>query len=272
MKNSDFLVMDFIKNDTALHETRSLHDLTGKVAYVTGGGGGIGSAIAWGFACFGADIVILDHNIEAAQNVAATISSRTGRKAIPVAVDISEEQSVQSALAIAEAALGACDVLVNGAGHNIRKPLIDFSLEEFNSLYAVHVQGAFLACKIIGAKMQERRGGSIINIASIAGHVGMQNVSAYSSAKGALIQLTKTLALEMAPYNVRVNAISPGYITTPLTHQHAPAVRERVARATPMGRLGRPSELIGPALFLASKGSSFVTGSSIVVDGGWTTA
>jgi NAD(P)-dependent dehydrogenase (short-subunit alcohol dehydrogenase family) len=117
--------------------------------------------------------------------------------------------------------------------------------------------------------MQERRDGSIINIASIAAHVGIREVSAYASAKGALLQLTKTLALEMAPHGVRVNAISPGYIDTPLTRQHPEATRRRIEESTPLGRFGQPADLVGPAVFLASAAGSFVTGYSLVVDGGW---
>ncbi|MDR4127153.1 SDR family NAD(P)-dependent oxidoreductase [Yanghanlia caeni] len=259
-----------MQDDISAESVRRLCDLSGKTAYITGGGGGLGSAIAWGFAHAGADIVLLDKQAEAIEELAGLMSTQTRRKVIALPVDIAQEESVEAALQTARQAVGECDVLVNGAGHNIRKPLVDFSVDEFNSLYAVHVQGAFLTCRTVGARMRERRSGSIINITSITAHVGIENVSAYASAKGALLQMTKTLALEMAPWNVRVNAISPGYIETPLTLQHAPEVRERVARDTPMGRMGRPSEIIGPALFLASESASFVTGASLVVDGGWT--
>ena len=118
--------------------------------------------------------------------------------------------------------------------------------------------------------MQQRRRGSIINIASILGHIGMANVAAYGAAKGALVQLTKSLALEMAPYGVRVNSLAPGFVDTPLTQQHAAEKRQQYADATPLGRFANVRELIGPAVFLASDASSFVTGTSLVVDGGWT--
>lgn len=254
----------------ALDETRRLHDLSGRVAVVTGGSGGLGRAIAWGFACHGADVAILDLDLEAGRAAAAEISSATGRKVSAYHANMSDEPSVEGAIAMVGANFGAVNILVNGAGHNIRKPLVDFSLAEFDSLHAVHVRGAFLACRSVGRSMRERQSGSIINIASIAGQVGMPNVSAYAAAKGALIQLTKSLALEMAPFGVRVNAISPGYIDTPLTRQHVPEERARAAAATPMKRFGRPGELIGPAVFLASDASSFVTGTSLLVDGGWT--
>lgn len=251
-------------------EVRKLHDLTGRVALVTGAASGLGRAMAWGFACFGASVAIIDRDAAAADATAAGIAAATGQRTAAFAAEVSDEGDVEGAVERAIAALGPIDVLVNGAGHNIRKPLVDYTLAEFDSLLHVHIRGAFLFCRAVGRQMQVRRRGSIINIASILGHVGVANVSAYAAAKGGLVQLTKVLALEMAPYGVRVNAISPGYIDAPLTRQHAPDVRRRIADSTPLGRFGEARELIGPAVFLASDASSFVTGSSLIVDGGWT--
>ena len=137
-------------------------------------------------------------------------------------------------------------------------------------MHAVHVRGAFLFARDVGRCMRERKSGSIINIASMLGHVAAQNVAPYAAAKASLVQITKVLALELASHNVRVNAIAPGYIDTPLTRQHAPEVRRRITDTTPLGRFGEAHELIGPVVFLASNASSFVTGSSLLVDGGWT--
>lgn len=161
------------------------------------------------------------------------------------------------------ASLGHVDILVNNAGHNIRKPLLEFTTAEFDSLYAVHVRGAFLFCRALGRHMQDRKSGSIINIASMLGRVGALHVGPYAAAKAAL-------ALEMAPHGVRVNAIAPGYIDTTLTRQHAQEVRQRITDLTPLNRFGKTHELIGPVVFLASEASSFVTGTTLVVDGGWT--
>lgn len=251
-------------------EVRTLHDLSGRVALVTGAASGLGRAMAWGFACFEADVAIVDRDAGAADAVAAGIAGATGRRTAAFAAEVSVEWDVEGTVERAVAALGPIDVLVNGAGHNIRKPLVEYTLAEFDSLLHVHVRGAFLFCRAVGRQMQARRRGSIINIASILGHVGVANVSAYAAAKGGLVQLTKALALEMAPYGVRVNSIAPGYIDTPLTRRHAPEARRRIVDSTPLGRFGEARELIGPAVFLASDASEFVTGSSLVVDGGWT--
>lgn len=254
----------------SMQAVTKLHDLTGKVALVTGGASGLCRAMAWGFACHGADVALVDRDAQGAAATAADIAKAAGRRVRAFGADVADEQQVEAAVAGALDEFGRIDILLNGAGHNIRKPLVDFTQAEFDSLLQVHVRGAFLFCRAVGRRMQERRTGSIINIASIAGHVGIREVSAYAAAKGALVQLTRTLALEMAPFGVRVNAIAPGYIDTPLTRQHPQQTRRRIEEGTPAGRFGEAAELIGPAVFLASQASSFVTGSSLIVDGGWT--
>ena len=255
----------------AATELAKIYDLSGRVALVTGGASGLCRAIAWGFACYGADVALVDRDASVAETCAREMAAASGRRVLAFGAEVSDELQVAAAVASATKALGPIDILVNGAGHNIRKPLIEFSQAEFDSLLHVHVRGAFLFCRAVGRDMQVRGRGSIINIASIAGHVGIREVSAYSAAKGALVQLTKTLALEMAPYGVRVNSLAPGYIDTPLTRQHPDQVRRRIEEGTPLGRFGQPADLVGPAVFLASDASGFVTGSSLVVDGGWTT-
>ncbi len=264
------MVTQPLRNLPKPDQVRRIHDLHGRAAIVTGGGSGLGRAIAWGLACFGADIAILDRDIASGQAVAERISADIGRRAIAVEVDVSSERQVADAVGVVASAFDGIDVLVNGAGHNIRKPLVEMSREEFDSIVDVHLRGAFLTCKTVGRMMRDRQRGAIINIASIAGHVGMPNVAAYAAAKGALIQMTKSLALEMAPHGVRVNALCPGYFDTPLTRQHAPEVRRAAAGETPLGRFGEPEELIGPVVFLASDAGSFVTGTSMLIDGGWT--
>ncbi len=254
----------------AAAEIKRRFELAGKTALVTGGGSGLCRAIAWGFASYGADIAIVDRDLAAARACAAEIASGTGRQTAAFAADVSNEHEVATAVDQATRKFGRIDILLNGAGHNIRKPMVDFTQAEFDSLLHVHVRGAFLFCRAIGRAMQQARAGSIINIASVTGHVGMADIAAYAAAKGAIVALTRAFALEMAPSGVRVNAIAPGFIDTPLTRQRSDESRRHFENATPLGRFGRADELIGPAVFLASEASSFVTGSSLIVDGGWT--
>jgi len=249
---------------------RALHDLTGKIALVTGGASGLGRTMAWALACFGADIAIVDRDEPGAAECAREIAAVSGRRTASAAADVASEADVETAIDACVGRLGDIDILVNNAGHNLRKPLVEYGLREFDSLYEVHVRGSFLFCRRIAARMQARQRGSIINIASMLGQVAARGVAPYAAAKAAIIQMSRVLALEVAPYGVRVNSIAPGYIDTPLTRQHPPEVRARITETTPLGRFGEPTELMGPVVFLASEASSFVTGSTLVVDGGWT--
>ena len=245
--------------------------LDGKVAVVTGGGSGLGRAMAWGMACQGADLIVVDMNGERAAQFAKKVESELGRRATVVQADMRDESSLAGEMAKAFSHHAHVDILVNAAGHNARGPLLEMPTEEFSGLMDVHVKGAFHMCQLVGPRMQAQGCGSIINVASVAGLVGVANIAAYGAAKGALIQLTRALALEMAPDGVRVNALAPGYIDTPLTRQHPEAKRLEITQGTPLGRFGEATEMMGPCLFLASRASSFVTGSVLVADGGWTT-
>ncbi|MBS0222905.1 MAG: SDR family oxidoreductase [Proteobacteria bacterium] len=252
-----------------VESVRGLFSLAGKVALVTGSGSGLCRAIAWGMACNGADIAIVDRDGKAAATCAAELRNGTGRHIESFQADVSNESEVANAVSGALETFGHIDVLLNGAGHNIRKPLVEFTQAEFDSLMQVHVRGAFFFCRAIAPGMRERKSGSIINVASIAAFVGIREIAPYSAAKAALLQFSRAFALEMAPFGVRVNAIAPGFIDTPLTRQHSTEKRRKIEEISPTGRFGGADELIGPAIFLASDASSFVTGTSVVVDGAW---
>ncbi len=251
-------------------QVRSLHNLEGQVALITGAGSGLGRAMAWSLACHGARIVIVDQDAAKAAECAKEIASDAGVETLSLVANVADETQVREAAQVTLARFGQLDILLNNAGHNIRKPVIEFTLEEFDSLHNVHLRGTFLFCRAFGKSMQARRSGSIINVGSILGQIAAPGVAPYGAAKAAIAAFGRVLALEMAPFNVRVNTLAPGYIDTPLTRQHAPEVRNRITSLTPLGRFGEAQELMGPLLFLASQASSFVTGSTLVVDGGWT--
>jgi NAD(P)-dependent dehydrogenase (short-subunit alcohol dehydrogenase family) len=247
-----------------------MFDLTGCAALVTGAASGLGRAIATGFARFGADVALLDLNEAASIAAAEELRETFGIRAVGLSADVVNADQVAAAAATARAEIGNLNILVNAAGNNCRKPLTDLTLEEFRLVLATHVEGTFNCTKAVAPDMLERRNGAIINIASAMSSVGMENIAAYASAKGAIVQFTKVAALEFARHDVRVNAIGAGFFDTPLTRQHSDEMRKRIEGRTPQRRFADPEEIVGPAVFLASKASSFVTGATLVCDGGWT--
>jgi NAD(P)-dependent dehydrogenase (short-subunit alcohol dehydrogenase family) len=248
---------------------RGQFDLAGCVALVTGAASGLGRAIAWGLACHGADLVIADLDHGAAERMARQVRG-LGRRAMAIGVDVSDESQVEAMVERASGEYGHIDIGVNNAGNNCRKPILDMSAAEFDRVVDVHLRGTFLCARAVGRGMVARRRGKIINLASIMAHVGGPAIGPYSAAKGGILQLTKVLALEWAPHNVQVNALSPAHFDTPLTRQLAPEMRAAVVQNNPQGRFAFPAEIIGAAVLLASPASSFITGTSILVDGGWT--
>jgi len=243
--------------------------LADKVAIVTGSGQGIGRAIALAFAREGANVVIFDKIPQTANEAANEIIS-LGRQALVIVGDVSNGRDVNKLVEAALETFGRINVLVNAAGIAVRSPIIELSEENWDKVIDVNLKGTFLCCQAVGKVMIKQKGGSIINIASIAGHTPQILLGAYSPSKAGVISLTELLAIEWAEYGVRVNAISPGPIKTPLTDAiyADPKLREARCKAIPMKRFGEPEEVANVAVFLASEDSSYITGHTIVVDGG----
>ncbi len=248
-----------------------LFDLTGKTAVITGAGRGLGRTMALAMAAAGADIVAAARSEGEIATLAEEVRAM-GRRAAAITVDVTSEPSCESLIARAIEAMGAVDILVNNAGINVRKSILDVSADEYASVLDTNLKGYFYCGKAAGRHMVERGSGKVINISSILGRVGLANQGPYASSKGAIEQLTKVMALEWATSGVQVNAIAPTYFETDLTRPlfEDPTRHDFIEERTPMGRWGQPHELAGSVIFLASRASDYVTGHTLVVDGGWT--
>jgi NAD(P)-dependent dehydrogenase (short-subunit alcohol dehydrogenase family) len=244
--------------------------LRGKVAVVTGGAQGIGEAIGLTFAQEGADVVVADILGSKARDVAEKIQS-TGRKSFSFGLDVSKADHVGTMVEGTLEAFGRIDILANAAGSFIRSPIEAVSEEDWDRVINVNLKGTFLCCQAIGNVMlRQEGGGSIVNIASIAGHTPQIYLGAYSPSKAAVLLLTKIMAVEWAGRNIRVNAISPGPTATPMfnaIYENETQLNRR-KRAIPMNRFASPEEMARAALFLASDDAAFMTGETLVIDGG----
>ena len=249
----------------------SLFELHGKTALVTGASSGIGKQVALAYAQAGAAVAIAARHPAPLQELAAEIAAGGGT-AVPIVCDVTEPELVSAMLNRVDDELGGIDIAVCNAGIIALHSLLDMPLEDFQSIQNTNVNGVFLTAQAAAqAMVAGNRGGTIITTASMSGHIinAPQQVGHYCASKAAVIHLTKAMAMEFAPHNIRVNSVSPGYILTelvePLGEYHAlwePKI--------PLGRLGRPEELVGIYLYLASEASSYMTGSDIVIDGGYT--
>jgi NAD(P)-dependent dehydrogenase (short-subunit alcohol dehydrogenase family) len=252
---------------------KNLFDLQGSVALVTGGGQGLGRAISEGLAAYGAAVSVVDIDRAAAQQVTETIG-KAGGQASPVQCDVSQQDQAEAAVQQTLASFGKIDVLVANAGIGDRSPAETMTIQQWDRVIGINLRGVWLFDQAVGKHMLERRSGSIINMASIAGQVGLTTGNAnYAASKGGVIALTRCLAIEWATRGIRVNAIAPTHFKTPLVAsaiERNPATLDYFLGNIPMGRLGEPQEIVGAAVFLASSASSMVTGHVLNVDGGHT--
>jgi NAD(P)-dependent dehydrogenase (short-subunit alcohol dehydrogenase family) len=248
-----------------------MFDLNGKVALITGGDSGLGQAMTLALAEAGANVVVAYNSNLAKAEETSQQAEKLGVKALPLQVNVADEESVANMLAKSVAVLGEIDILVNSAGINRRGPCVDLAVEDFDATLNVNLKGTFLCCRAVGPAMIARGSGKVINIASLLGTVALENRIPYASSKGAVIQLTKVLAVEWAKYHINVNAIGPGYFATDLNRKlmDDPAVYNDLKSRIPMGYWADPSELGGSVVFLASKASDYVTGHVLWVDGGY---
>jgi 2-dehydro-3-deoxy-D-gluconate 5-dehydrogenase len=246
----------------------TLFDLSGRVAVVTGGNGGIGLGMARGLAGAGANIVVAARGAEKAEAAVAAL----GGKSVFIAVDVADENSCRAMIDRTVDHFGRVDILVNNAGTSIRKPPESYTLPEWHAVLDTNLTGAFVCSQAAHPAMKRSGGGKIINIGSMFALFGSAYAAPYAASKGALVQLTKSLAAAWAEDNIQVNAVLPGWIDTELTRgarQQVAGLHERVLARTPAGRWGVPEDLAGIAVFLASPAADFVTGAAIPVDGGF---
>ena len=248
-----------------------LFDLSGKVAVVTGGNGGIGFGMARGLAEAGSAVVVAGRNAEKSARAVKELQA-LGAKAVAMEVDVADEASVIALVKGTAGELGRLDILVNNAGTNIRKAPQDLTLDEWHHVMDTNLTSAFLLSKAAYPHMKRAGGGKIINIGSMMSIFGVRFSPAYAPSKGGIVQLTKVLATAWAIDNIQVNAVLPGWIDTELTRgarQQIEGLHDSVLRRTPAGRWGVMEDMAGVAVFLAGPGSDFVTGTAIPVDGGY---
>jgi len=249
-----------------------LFDLTGKGALVVGGGGGIGGAIAHALADFGARVAVADLSLDAAQSIATSCQRETPGATYACSIDVTDADHVNQVIAQVEAELGQIDILINSAGINIRKDVIDYTPEDWFKIINTNLSGVFFVTQAVARGMLKRGYGRVISIGSVSSLMGHPQHAPYAATKGGVAIMTKAMATEWATKGVTVNAIGPAYTVTGLITElmNNPVKYREIVETIPMGRLGKPEDIVGAAVYLASDAASFVTGQTIYVDGGRT--
>lgn len=247
------------------------YNFKSKTVAVTGSSRGLGKEIALAFARAGANLVLASRSIDKLEQIAEDIKS-SGSKALPLEVDVRVKKSVEAFVEKACAEFGRIDILINNAGVIYRAPATELSEEQWDETIAINLKGTFLCSQAVGRSMVENRAGKIISIASDKAFVGFPGRVAYCASKGGIVMLTKALAVEWAPFNVQVNAVAPTYVETEMTRDilNDPEKYQEIIKAIPMNRVSKPDELFGAIMLLASDASSFITGHTLMVDGGLT--
>ncbi len=250
--------------------TLDFFKLDGDVAIVTGGGRGLGRAMALGLAEAGADVVVASRNLENLKSVCRDMEA-LGQRALAVQTDVAHPEQLENLVDQTLSALGKIDILVNNAGTTYRMKAEDYPVEQWDRVMNVNLRAMFSLCQLVGRQMIKQDGGCIINVASLMSVMALSSIPAYVASKSGVAGLTRALAVEWAKHNIRVNAIAPGYFKTDLTAglEDDPERGPMIALRIPMKRWGQPDELKGAVVFLASQASAYVTGQVLYVDGGW---